>query len=676
MADHKEESKIRWNESTMNDIHANVCTVAGSREEIYLLFGTEQPDHPADQEESIQLTDRIILSPSTAKQLALALEKIVRDTESDGEEKSAALFRLVKELNVEIGLEYSFKILEKSLFKNRFLLGVNKRLIEDHAHERIIHICRQLDMPQSLLETFRNCLLDANYVHFGFEENKNTCLYKVYVEFWDSIREKIRSRKDFSQPFLLHLGFKWDAFDNDRKSVTRYSWHPWLSIPDILARLGAVLDPVTHRPIYKTAESLVAMAAERIPHQDILYLEVTEDGNPRRSFDINVYRAGLQVGELYPLLAKLGEHYAVSHGEFHHLYDQIRTKRFGHISGGMGREGTDFCTIYYGVEPVYGTRLRQAQRTGESLIAPGSDLEPMQGPAYQSVEKTDKEAGRLLELVKGLRVPFAFERSFKMKEKTFLPDRFLTGFLRREVAPEQQEEILDLCRQIQMPEDFLGSFREDFLEANIVLFGFESNGAKRYYKVYLEFSDRLKGAVEDPHPFPMFTGFKWDVSDNSSKVVTRYTCFPSFVLKDMADRAARLFYQKGNENSYRIMEGIMNLAANRVGPNEFLYFEADEATTERSSFSINLYRANLRVAELYPLLLEMVRHYSVPKEQFNRVYETAKTEIVGHLAGGIDREGKDFLTLYFSDKGSSGRSRTGKSPYGQNGRWKYGPQQD
>ena len=144
MAGPEAKTKIRWDESTARKIHADVCTVTESREEISVLFGTEQTGHPAGQAETIQLTNRIILSPFAAKQLAAALERVMRDyestfgtlkktaprsTEVDRKEKSAALFRLVKELDVEIGLEHSFKVLEKTMLKNRFMLGVTKKEI-------------------------------------------------------------------------------------------------------------------------------------------------------------------------------------------------------------------------------------------------------------------------------------------------------------------------------------------------------------------------------------------------------------------------------------------------------------------------------------------------------------------------------------------------------------------
>jgi len=82
MAGSNTRSIIRWDESPARQIRADVVTVAGSREEVYLLFGSEQAGHPDGQAETIRLTDRIILSLFTAKQLAAALAGFMRDYES------------------------------------------------------------------------------------------------------------------------------------------------------------------------------------------------------------------------------------------------------------------------------------------------------------------------------------------------------------------------------------------------------------------------------------------------------------------------------------------------------------------------------------------------------------------------------------------------------------------
>jgi hypothetical protein len=46
----------------------------------------------------------------------------------------------------------------------------------------------------------------------------------------------------------------------------------------------------------------------------------------------------------------MGQHYAIPSEEFHPLYEGVKNKTFGHIAGGIDREGRDFLTVYYGVE--------------------------------------------------------------------------------------------------------------------------------------------------------------------------------------------------------------------------------------------------------------------------------------------------------------------------------------
>jgi len=67
-----------------------------------------------------------------------------------------------------------------------------------------------------------------------------------------------------------------------------------------------------------------------------------------------------------------------------------------------------------------------------------------------------------------------------------------------------------------------------------------------------------------------------------------------------------------------------------------------------------MYRANLLLNELYPFLLDIMKHYSIPAEEFHVLYEPVKSQIFGHLSGGIDRQDRDFLTIYFGVKGSTG----------------------
>ena len=73
--------KIVWDDSNMRSVYANVANVAGTREEIVLLFGMNQAWHSGQKEVKIQLTDRVILSPFAAKRLTILLNNIVQDYE-------------------------------------------------------------------------------------------------------------------------------------------------------------------------------------------------------------------------------------------------------------------------------------------------------------------------------------------------------------------------------------------------------------------------------------------------------------------------------------------------------------------------------------------------------------------------------------------------------------------
>ena len=99
-----------------------------------------------------------------------------------------------------------------------------------------------------------------------------------------------------------------------------------------------------------TARNIIEMAALRVAPENILYLEVTEEDNPRRSFDVNVYRADMRMQLFYPLFLEMCGHYDISVEEFQAVFKPSRDKTLGHISGGIDREGNDFFTVYYGME--------------------------------------------------------------------------------------------------------------------------------------------------------------------------------------------------------------------------------------------------------------------------------------------------------------------------------------
>jgi len=74
--------KIKWNDSKMESSYSNVCNVLGSRDEIAVLFGTNQAWRSDVEEVEVMLQNRVLLSPHAAKRLSVLLGIGLKEYES------------------------------------------------------------------------------------------------------------------------------------------------------------------------------------------------------------------------------------------------------------------------------------------------------------------------------------------------------------------------------------------------------------------------------------------------------------------------------------------------------------------------------------------------------------------------------------------------------------------
>jgi hypothetical protein len=75
-------TKIKWDDSNMKSSYANVCNVTSTREEVVMLFGMNQAWNRGQKEVTIQLSDRIVVSPYAAKRLSMLLGNVVKEYEA------------------------------------------------------------------------------------------------------------------------------------------------------------------------------------------------------------------------------------------------------------------------------------------------------------------------------------------------------------------------------------------------------------------------------------------------------------------------------------------------------------------------------------------------------------------------------------------------------------------
>jgi hypothetical protein len=270
----------------------------------------------------------------------------VRPQIEEAGERGAELLRLVGNLGVPYHYERSFRISERNLAANRFLLTIGLNNIPGDRRARILEILDRLDMPKATRDAAEANFARAKCIHFGFEADSGGIVCKLYLERSVSREEAQRARDD-DQAVLLHLAYKWDLMKGTAVT-TRYCWRPGLSAAAIEERLAHVYQggPQTS---FEIAKAVLALTKGRIATEMLQYLEVEEAENNRRSFDLNLYDAKLQVKDIQHLLNGMREHFGVRPGRMQALFDQIKTKSLGHLAGGVHRAGEDFFNVYYGV---------------------------------------------------------------------------------------------------------------------------------------------------------------------------------------------------------------------------------------------------------------------------------------------------------------------------------------
>ena len=340
----------RWLDPGIAGLRAELFQVQSTREEFALLFGV-QADGKA------KLERRILVSPLLAKQLAAALRALGRDpnaTPAGGNESGASdadapagartMLGLVRALGVGFGFEKSFKLSAGSVQDERLILGVRA----EHApRDALLQVCRELGMSGPHLAQFEARLPEANTVGFGYEAG----FYKVYLEFWERVVQRVRLDPANRAPQLLFLGYKWPVNGGGRSAIAEYTCHPLLAVDAIARRLAALYPHDS--PSLAAAQEILRLAAARLgPADSFVYVEAAEEGNPRRSFDLNFYKVGLRVGDLRAPLSRLCDSYSIPSAQLESLLGQSGTRPFGHLSGGVGRDGEDFLTVYYEIEGI------------------------------------------------------------------------------------------------------------------------------------------------------------------------------------------------------------------------------------------------------------------------------------------------------------------------------------
>jgi tryptophan 7-halogenase len=259
--------------------------------------------------------------------------------------RARELWQLVAGLEVPFYYERSFRACRGALLAKRFLLSLSKADLGANPHVKIAELCRHLAMPRAFQSMAARFLGGADFLHFGYEENQASCLYKIYLELGTP-----SDRAAASAPVLLHIAFKWDAAEPSRAALTRYFWYPALPVSAMLNRVGQIFPPSSAAEPLDIVRGILQLTQGRPFAGSIRYLEVTEDHNARHSFDVNLYDAKLEMKDLCPFFARMCHYHAIPPESLQALIEPDQSKVLGHLAGGTHRQGEQFFNVYYGVQ--------------------------------------------------------------------------------------------------------------------------------------------------------------------------------------------------------------------------------------------------------------------------------------------------------------------------------------
>ncbi|MBF0460796.1 MAG: hypothetical protein HQL87_05310 [Magnetococcales bacterium] len=236
------------------------------------------------------------------------------------------------------GAERSFKMTHGLLLTQRILYGIDKKRMTQHT---ALSLAARLHMPDGYRQILGACHGAANFFYLGFEQDAQRSLWKWYLEFPVYVGTPQHGR-----PALLYVGLKWNAVDDAPIAITHYVWRVHLPLPELYACLGSACGS-TDSATAHCATAVLTLAATRTEADRLVLLEVSEPGQARRSFDLNLYAASLTVGAVAHLLHQTAQHLAIPVPVMDALLTRIHDQPLGHLAGGLDRHNRDFLTLYY-----------------------------------------------------------------------------------------------------------------------------------------------------------------------------------------------------------------------------------------------------------------------------------------------------------------------------------------
>jgi hypothetical protein len=300
----------------------------------------------------------------------------------------------------------------------------------------------------------------------------------------------------------------------------------------------------------------------------------------------------------------------------------------------------------------HAARMRAEQIKGLAPAAAAVATRPDHVPQRPRHDPSGERAAQLLQAVGAWQVPHQYERSLRMTQASLQANRFLLTVNTKDIPGDAAPAVLAICDQFTMPPQLRSDAAENFAMAKCIHFGFEGEPDSIVCKLYLEANvsaDEANLARNMKQPVLLHLAFKWDLVKGGG-VTSRYLWHPFLSAAEIGHRLDRI-YQDGPAASVAVARAVLQAAAERAPAEKLQYLEVEEPQTSRRSFDLNLYNSTMHVRDIQSLLLRLREQYGIRPGQFQALYDQIKGMRLGHLAGGVHRDKRDFFNVYYGATG-------------------------
>jgi hypothetical protein len=233
-----------------------------------------------------------------------------------------------------------------------------------------------------------------------------------------------------------------------------------------------------------------------------------------------------------------------------------------------------------------------------------------------------------------------YERSIKLAQGKLLANRYMIAF---EASRLTRIQLADALKKLNIDARAQAEIESNLADTNLILIGFEEEATTANYKVYLEL--KTKRHPVEGRPQLKHLGYKWQIGCETEFRIAKYLWFPNVCRPiQIQQRTSEMLSHPRTAAAI-----FIDLVLDGIGDTNrsIAYIESTEEGSLRRAFDLNLYELGLSIDRFTQPIQRMSETYSLNPAELQRWFEVVRGKQLGHVSAGIDRFGKDFVTLYY-----------------------------